>query len=68
MRVRGLAGLFEVGQLILLASLPLAILLAIKVMGLRFADDRSPVVVSILTVLLATAVGLLEMSYVLFTG
>jgi 1,4-dihydroxy-2-naphthoate octaprenyltransferase len=63
-----LAGLFEVGQLILLASLPLAILLAIKIMGLRFADDRSPVVVSILTVLLATAVGLLEISYVLLTG
>jgi 1,4-dihydroxy-2-naphthoate octaprenyltransferase len=63
-----LAGLFEVGQLILLASLPLAILLAIKIMGLRLADDRSPVVVSILTVLLATAVGLLEISYVLLTG
>jgi len=46
----------------------LAILLAIKIMGLRFADDRSPVVVSILTVLLATAVGLLEISYVLLTG
>lgn len=63
-----LSGLFEFWQFILFASLPLAVLLAIKVRALRASDIRSSINVNALTVLLAMVAGLLEMSYILMTN
>ncbi len=63
-----LTGLLETMQFILFASLPLAILLVIKVRELRASDVRTSISVNAMTMLLAIVAGLLELSYVLMAN